>query len=294
MMAPDEKFVSLSKKIAEKGRILIAFSGGVDSAVLAFLSKPQNPLCVFVQHETVSMEELEHAKTTAEKLGLELKVIECSTMDEEFCRNTIERCYHCKKSMIKVLKEYAAKNGINCLAMGVTTSDLKEYRPGIRAGYEEGVWYPFLDFGISKEEVRAYAKQHGLDIAVRPSNACLASRIAYNQKITKELLERVDAAERFLRGLGFNVVRVRVNGNDARIELGREEIVKALNLESFDKISRKLHELGFVHVSLDMDGYRSGSMNEGITQPSLCDRNCAVSLPLSHKSLILHYPNGFG
>ncbi|MEM3396789.1 MAG: ATP-dependent sacrificial sulfur transferase LarE [Thermoplasmata archaeon] len=265
----DEKFRALMEKIAEKGKILIAFSGGVDSVVLAHLSKPVRPLCVFVQDETVSKDEMEYAKTTAEKLGVELKVIEHSTLDEEFCKNTIQRCYHCKKSMIKVLKEFAEKNGIDCIAMGVTTSDFKEYRPGIKAGYEEGIWYPFVEFQISKEDVREYARMHEIEVAEKPANACLASRIAYNQKITRELLEKVAAAEKFLHQLGFKIVRVRVHGNDARIELGSKEIEKALNKECCEKISKKLHELGFVHVSIDLDGYRAGSMNEGITQPPL-------------------------
>ncbi|MEM3492946.1 MAG: ATP-dependent sacrificial sulfur transferase LarE [Thermoplasmata archaeon] len=270
MQAPwNEKFSTLREKIAEKGRILIAFSGGVDSVVLAHLSKQENPLCVLVNDETVSQVEVEHAKSIAEKLGLELKILEHSTMDEEFCKNTVQRCYYCKKSMIRLLKKFAWENGIECIAMGVTTSDLKEYRPGIKAGYEEGIWYPFVDFGISKEDVRAYAREHGLEVAERPANACLASRIAYNQRITKELLAKVEAAERFLHELGFNVVRVRVSGKDARIELGKEEMEKAMSMECFEKISKKLHELGFVHVSLDLDGYRAGSMNEGITQPPL-------------------------
>ncbi|MCX8173448.1 MAG: ATP-dependent sacrificial sulfur transferase LarE [Thermoplasmata archaeon] len=264
-----EKFAALEKKITGQGRILIAFSGGVDSAVLAHLARAENPLCVFVLDETVSKEEYEQAKTTAAGLGVQLQVLEHSIMDEEFCKNTVERCYHCKKAMIGALKEFARKNGINCIAMGITTSDFKEYRPGIKAGYEEGIWYPFVDFGISKEEVREYARKQGLGVAEKPANACLASRIAYNQKITTELLMRVDAAEKFLHGLGFKVVRVRVHGNDARIELGKNEFAKAFSTDLLQRIAKKLHELGFVHVSLDMDGYRPGSMNEGITQPQI-------------------------
>jgi len=266
-----EKFNALMEKVRIKGNLLVAFSGGVDSAVLVHIAKRvlgKNAHAVFVNDETVSAGELEHAKSVAEKLGIELTVLSHNALDEDFCKNTIQRCYHCKKSMIRVLKEFAGEHGIECIAMGVSASDLKEYRPGIRAGFEEGVWYPFLEHGITKEEIRAYAREHELEVSERPANACLASRVAYNQKITPELLRRIDEAERFIKSLGFHVVRVRVHGSDARIELGKDEMHRALSTGMFEKISAFLHALGFVHVSLDLDGYRPGSMNEGITQPA--------------------------
>ncbi len=270
----DEKFAKVREALRERGRLVVAFSGGVDSVVLAHLAmKSADVVCVFVKDETTAEDELIHARNSAGKLGAKFQVLEHSTLDEEFCKNTITRCYHCKKSMIQLLKEFAKQNGIEWIAMGVTTSDFMEYRPGIRAGYEEGVWYPFVEFGISKEDVRAYAKNEGLDVAERPSNACLASRVAYNQKITPDLLEKIAEGERYIRMLGFRVVRVRVHGNDARIEVGKNEIEKILNIQMLSKISAHLHNLGFVHVSLDVDGYRPGSMNEGITQPSLGTRN---------------------
>jgi uncharacterized protein len=180
--------------------------------------------------------------------------------DDEFAKNPVIRCYICKKKSAAVLKNIARENGIKCIADGVNLSDYKDFRPGIQACNEEGIWHPFVESGITKEDIRSLA--HGLGLAIwdKPSSACLSSRIPYGERITEGNLGMVEEAEEYLESLGFRQLRVRTHGQTARIELLKSDAQRALNKR--DEIVLRLKGIGFKYVTLDLEGFRTGSMNE--------------------------------
>jgi uncharacterized protein len=260
-----DKLEDLKTRIAKKGKLLVAYSGGVDSSLLAKVAHDvlgDKALTVILDSETMPRGELENAKVLAEFLGLNYRVAEFSILrEEQFLRNPVTRCYICKKKSAAVLKSIAAEEGISCIADGVNLSDYGDYRPGIAACDEEGIWHPFLDAAISKADIRAMAQGLGLPIWNKPSSACLASRIPYGESITPENLRMVEEAEEYLKSLGFLQLRVRSHGRMARIELLKQDMGRALNCR--DDIARVLKTIGFDYVALDLEGFRSGSMNEG-------------------------------
>lgn len=217
------KLEKIREKIAEKEKIIVAFSGGVDSSLLAKISRDtlgENALCIILDSETLPRSELDHANDLARSLDLKHEVVKCSPLvDEEFLKNSPTRCYYCKKSCFKTLNSIAAERGIKCIADGMNLSDYDDYRPGIAACEEMGIWHPFVDAGISKEDIREIARKIGLQVWNKPSSACLSSRIPYGERITVENLKMVELAEDFLKCLGFGQLRVRAHGNLARIEL---------------------------------------------------------------------------
>jgi uncharacterized protein len=260
-----DKLEDLKKRIAEKGKLLVAYSGGVDSSLLAKVAHDvlgDKALAVILNNETMPRGELENAKELAASLGLNYRVAEFSILREEpFLHNPVTRCYICKKKSAAVLKGIAAEEeGISCIADGVNLSDYGDYRPGIAACDEEGIWHPFVDAAITKEDIRSLAHGLGLPIWNKPSSACLASRIPYGEPITPELLAMVEEAEEYLKSLGFLQLRVRSHGRVARIELLKQDMARALNCR--DEIARVLKTIGFDYVALDLEGFRSGSMNE--------------------------------
>jgi uncharacterized protein len=182
-------------------------------------------------------------------------------MEEQFMQNPVTRCYICKKKSVAVLKSIAEEEDISCIADGVNLSDYGDYRPGIAACDEEGIWHPFVDAAITKEDIRVLAKSLDLSVWNKPSSACLASRIAYGEPITQERLRMVEEAEEYLKSLGFLQLRVRVHGRMARIELLKQDMAKAT--DGSDEIAKMLKAIGFDYVALDLQGFRSGSMNEG-------------------------------
>jgi uncharacterized protein len=259
-----EKLQGLKKKLAEKEKILISFSGGVDSSLLAKVAGDvlgENALCVILDSETMPRSELENAKRLARSLGINYRVARYSIFrDPDFIKNPPNRCYLCKKESAKMLKIVAAEKGISCIADGINLSDCGDYRPGILASNEEGIWHPFMESGLFKEDIREIAKQMGFSFWSKPSSACLASRIPYGDEITGDNLTMVEKAEDHLRGLGFRLVRVRVHGRVARIEVLEEDMDTVLR--SKDKILKELKDAGFKYVALDLQGFRSGSMDE--------------------------------
>jgi uncharacterized protein len=263
-MKQGDKLERLKEKIREKRRLLVAYSGGVDSSLLAGLAQGvlgNSALAVILDSETLPRSELEQAAALAERMGLNYRIAKFPILQHEpFRENPAERCYICKKSSIALLKSIAAGEGISCIADGLNQSDCQDLRPGIAACNEEGIWHPFVDAEMSKEDIRAAARELGLPVWNKPSSACLASRIAYGLPITEEMLGMVEAAEDYLKSLGFGQVRVRADGRSARIELEKQEIGKAL--EKSEEIACRLKALGFGYISLDLQGYRSGSMNE--------------------------------
>lgn len=259
-----EKLQELKRKLAEKGKILISFSGGVDSSLLAKVAGDvlyENAVCVILDSETMPRSELKKAKALAEAFGINCMVAKYSIInDPDFIKNPPNRCYLCKKASARTLKIVAAEKGITCIADGVNLSDFGDYRPGIQASDKEGIWHPFVEAGISKEDIRELAKQMGLSFWDKPSSACLASRIPYGDQITCAKLVIVEKAEDHLKSLGLKQVRVRVHGDVARIEVPEDEMEKVLL--SRDRIARELNAAGFKYVALDLQGFRSGSMNE--------------------------------
>ncbi len=211
--------------------------------------------------ETLPRIELKHAKEFVEGLGCRYEIIKHSELEnEDFIKNPPDRCYYCKNEFAKVLKKAASDRGIKCIADGVNLSDFDEHRPGIKACDEAGIWHPFVDVGITKSDIREMSKELGLSFWGKPSSACLSSRIPYGEAITKDKLLMVERAEEMLIKEGFAQVRVRMHGEIARVELLEDELERALDLR--DIIVKKLKAIGFKYVTLDLEGYRSGSMDE--------------------------------
>jgi uncharacterized protein len=252
-----DKLEDLKTRIAEKGKLLVAYSGGVDSSLLAKVAEEvlcDRALAVILDSRAMPRGELEDAKELAASLGLNYRVAEFSIMmEEQFLQNPVTRCYICKKKSAAVLKSIAEEEGIGCIDYG-------DYRPGIAACDEEGIWHPFVDSAITKEDIRTLAHGLGLPVWNKPSSACLASRIPYGEPITPENLAMVEEAEEYLKSLGFLQLRVRVHGRVARIELLKQDLVRAI--DGSDEIAKTLKTIGFDYVALDLEGFRSGSMNE--------------------------------
>jgi uncharacterized protein len=258
------KLEDLKERIAKKGKLLVAYSGGVDSSLLAKVAHEvlcDKALAVILDSETMPRGELENARELAESLGLNYQVAKFSILrEEQFLQNPVTRCYICKKKFAAVLKSIAEEEGISCIADGVNLSDYGDYRPGIAACDEEGLWHPFVEAHITKEDIRSLAHSLGLPVWNKPSSACLASRIPYGEPITQESLRMVEEAEEYLKSRGFLQLRVRVHGRMARIELLKQDMAKAI--DGCDEMAKMLKAIGFDYVALDLEGFRSGSMNE--------------------------------
>lgn len=263
-MSINDKMRSIENAIVQRTSVLIAFSGGVDSSVLAALAYRalgDRAIAVTADSQTLSPGELQCAKAVANEIGIAHKIISYDELGEPgFANNPVDRCYYCKKGLIRELKNFAAKNDIKSIVEGTNFSDLKGHRPGHRAVIEEEVYNPFVEFEVTKEEIREMARKLGLSVADKPSMACLSSRFPYGQTITADDLVRVGEAENYLRVHGFSVVRVRDHAGIARIEVMPAEMVRFMEIR--EEIVAKFKELGFSYVTLDLRGFRSGSMDE--------------------------------
>lgn len=269
-----EKIEMLKEAIKVRGSAVIAFSGGVDSttlAALAFDVLGEKALAVTVDSPLFPRQQLEIAVQTACEIGIEHKVLPFSQMSiPYFAANTINRCYFCKKALLETLSEFAEKAGYDVVLEGTNASEIQgENRPGHRAIQEAGkkVFSPFVELNVTKEEIREIALSRSLSAAHRPSAACLATRLPYGQPITIEALEKIEKAEEYLFSLGFTQFRVRMHGNLARIETIQKEIEEAFYKRK--KIIKHLKALGFNYVTLDLEGFRSGSMDEPYAQKKL-------------------------
>ncbi len=256
---------TICKAIKSKRSIIIAFSGGVDSSVvtaLAYRALGNKALAVTIDSPLLTRSELDEAKKVAKQIGISHLVVKENELRlPEFAENPRNRCYFCKKNTFKALRKIAEKKGFEIIADGTNLSDLGEYRPGLKAAKEEDVYSPLLEAGLNKVHVRLIAKFLGLPTADKPSNACLASRVPYGQKITSEKINRIAAAESYIKKLtGVKTLRVRDHEGLARIEVGRSER-RLFNEDSMDKITRKLKKFGYRFVTLDLQGYRSGSFD---------------------------------
>ncbi|MGB9175715.1 MAG: ATP-dependent sacrificial sulfur transferase LarE [Methanoregula sp.] len=263
-MTVTEKYEDLRKIIAGYGPMLVAYSGGVDSTLLAAVAREvlgEKTRCVLLESPVVPRAAAAQAQEIARGLGLGLDSIAVPLMKHaEFCKNPADRCYHCKKISAVHLKQRAAELGFACIADGTNVSDTGEHRPGLRASTEEGIVHPFIEARITKEDIRDIARMLNLPVWQKPSAACLASRIPYGDAITASKLQRIEDAEAYLADLGIGQLRVRLHGNLARIEVHKGDAGKILEQQS--AVVRHLKSLGFAYVTLDLEGYRSGSMDE--------------------------------
>jgi len=259
------KYEKLKKRLVELDRVLVAFSGGVDSSLLLAAANEvlgEGVWAVTVKSDLHPQREIDEARALAERLGVRFSIVEIDQLDDgEFIRNTPERCYLCKKKLFKRLKNMAAEKNIKAVLEGSNADDVRDYRPGARAAEELGIHVPLRDAELGKEDIRMISRAVGLPTWNKPSMACLASRIPYHTILTKHRLERVNQAEDMLRGWDFAQVRVRDHGDCARIEVEPSQIARVCAVEYRERIIRGFRNLGYVFVALDLQGYRTGSMD---------------------------------
>ncbi|MDR0835547.1 MAG: ATP-dependent sacrificial sulfur transferase LarE [Tannerella sp.] len=258
-----EKLNALREKIKSYGKLCIAYSGGVDSSFLVHVGYEvlgENALAVLVDSPVLARRDKDNAIDILEKLGIKYEVVvENPFESKEFSENNRMRCYFCKKNNYSLILETAEKYGITLVADGQNADDVQsEHRPGIKAGHEMGVVSPLIECGLTKEDIRRYSKQLGVVTWDKPANACLSSRIPYGESITAEKLSAVEAAEETLRTRGMEGCRVRWHNEIARIEAPRTCFDRILNTK---EIAEEIKALGFKYVTLDIEGFRSGSMN---------------------------------
>ena len=266
------KLDKLKELLLSYKKVIVAYSGGVDSSFLLkccvdFLGRDRT-IAVTAVSPTYTQKELQTAREIAQGLGVIHKIIHTSEVDDpNFKANPQNRCYYCKSELFSHLRLLAKKEGVSFVLDGTNADDLKDYRPGSLAKKELGVCSPLAEANLNKEEIRAASKELGLKTWDAPQMSCLASRFAYGQEIGLEDLSRIEKAEDYIRGLGFKMVRLRhYRLADktllARLEVNKEDVIKIANRQS--PITNRLKELGYNYITLDLEGYRTGSMNEGI------------------------------
>jgi pyridinium-3,5-biscarboxylic acid mononucleotide sulfurtransferase len=267
-MTVQHKWDRLIGLLRDMERVLIAYSGGVDSSLLlkaAVEVLGQNVIAVTADSETYPSGELAEAKEFTDSLGVRHHVLYTDELSsEQFAANTPDRCYFCKKELYGRLRLLAEREGVSWILDGSNVDDLRDYRPGSRAASEFGVRSPLREAGFTKQDVRDCARVLNLPVWDKPSLACLSSRIPYGTSITPAVLKMVQAAEDYLRVLGLNQVRVRHYGDTARIEIDRNDFSMLLEKGVPGRIVSDLKKLGYTYVCLDLEGYRTGSMNESL------------------------------
>lgn len=272
-MALSAKRELLEQLILGLGRTLVAYSGGVDSAYLAYAAHQvlgTDMLAVIADSPSLARVQLEDAIAFAQEQRLPMRVIQTLEMERpEYVRNDAARCFHCKDELFRTMEEFAREHSFTSIAYGVNLDDQGDFRPGQKAASGHHVAAPLLQAGLSKADVRELAQQAGLRVWDKPASACLSSRIEYGRPVTRENLLAVERGEDALRGLGFRQFRVRHHGEIVRIEIGRDELSRALSLEMFAEFSRVFKSLGFLYVTVDAEGFRSGSMNASLPAETL-------------------------
>jgi uncharacterized protein len=261
----DRKRAALEDSVRALGRALVAYSGGVDSAFLAWEMRRvlgSEMLAVIADSLSLARSQLADAMKFAEEQHIPLEVIATSEFERpEYVRNDRLRCFHCKDELFTVMEEMCQKRGFDAIAYGINADDSEDFRPGQIAARQHGIAAPLLDAGLSKREIRELARQAGLRIWDKPASACLSSRLEYGRPVTREALAVVEKGEDALRELGFRQFRVRHHGEIVRIEIAHEEMERALSPQMAAEFARIFKALGFKFVTLDLEGFRSGSMN---------------------------------
>jgi len=253
----------LREYLNSKSDVVVAFSGGVDSSYLAVVASQElgpRALCVMGVSPSVSEYQRKSAIDFADRHGLNLRVVETGEVAKpEYVANNPDRCFHCKSELYSVLG--LIPDASESILDGTNADDLKDFRPGRRAASERGVISPLAEIGFSKMEIRELSKRMGLETWDVPASPCLSSRIAHGTAATPQRLQMVETAEGFLRSLGFLEFRVRVHDEIARVEIARNEIERFLDTDTFEEVATRFKEIGFRFVTLDLEGFRSGSMN---------------------------------
>jgi len=266
MTAVETKLDAARADLADREGVLIAFSGGVDSSVVAAIAHDalgEDAVACTAKSETLPEAELVDANRVADEIGIRHQIVEFSELDsEDFIQNDDERCYHCRSMRLSAMYDEARRLGIDVVCDGTNASDPGEgHRPGLRAVEELDAYSPLLEHDITKEEVREIAREYDLSVADKPSMACLSSRIPTGLEVTEDRLSRVEKAERLLRTWGFEQFRVRDHDGLARIEVGEEEMEVALDPDFVRTARDHIADLGFDHVTLDLHGYQTGSVS---------------------------------
>ena len=262
----DQKMTDLRDRLHSIGSLIIAYSGGVDSAFLAAAAKDVlggRALAVTADSPSLAPSELREAVALAQQIGLNHRVIKTQEVErEDYQANTSNRCFFCKDELYTHLAGFASTEGYACVANGTNVDDLGDFRPGQNAAKKYGVISPLVEAGLRKVEIRELSHDMGLPTWDKPAQACLSSRIPYGNRVTVEALTRIGKAEEHLRSLGFRQLRVRHHDTVARIEVGPEDFTALLADEVRQDISRHFRSIGYAYVTMDLDGFRSGSMNE--------------------------------
>jgi len=272
----DSKRASLQEQLRTLGRTLVAYSGGVDSAYLAWAAHQalgDNMLAVIADSPSLARTQLADAVAFSSEQSIPLEVIPTGELDRpEYVRNDAQRCFFCKDELFTLMEDLRAARGFDTIAYGVNLDDQGDFRPGQKAASTHHVVAPLLDAGLGKEAIRALARSAGLRIWDKPASACLSSRIEYGRPVTREALAVVEKGEDAVRALGFRQFRVRHHGEIVRIEIAREELVRALDPAMAAEFTRIFKALGFKFVTLDLEGFRSGSMNALLSAEELFRR----------------------
>lgn len=260
-----QKSATLDAELRSIGRTLIAYSGGIDSAFLAWAAHRvlgADLLAVIADSPSLARFQLHDATAFAREQGIPLQIIQTQELARpEYVRNDASRCFHCKDELFAVMEQFAAAHNFQTIAYGVNLDDQGDFRPGQSAAAQHKIAAPLLKAGLRKQDIRDLAREAGLRIWDKPASACLSSRIEYGREVTPEALAAVERGEDALRELGFRQFRVRHHGEIVRIEISREEMSRALSAEMAAEFTRIFKALGFKFVTLDLEGFRSGSMN---------------------------------
>ncbi|UCD52458.1 MAG: ATP-dependent sacrificial sulfur transferase LarE [Phycisphaerales bacterium] len=270
-MSLEDKYNALQAILRDLGKVLVAYSGGVDSTLLLKVAAEtlgaDNVLACISVGVVQPKGQHEAARKLAREVGVELVAVEPNDLnDPKFTANTPQRCFHCKRNICKALLELAAEKGLDHVVFGTNADDASDFRPGNRALESFGIRSPLAEVGLTKSDIRQLSRQFGLSTAEMPANPCLVSRLEYHLPITEERLHQIDEAERLLRRLGFKECRVRHHNTIARIEVCAQDIAKIIAEPVRTKVLDTLKALGFGFVTVDLQGFRSGSLNESLSE----------------------------
>jgi uncharacterized protein len=270
------KLRALEARLEELGSLMVAYSGGVDSAFLAATAHRvlgDHMLAVLADSPSLARRDFEQACEFAREQKIPLRIVETGELERpEYQRNDANRCFHCKDTLFAAMEVLGPKLGFERIAYGMNADDTRDYRPGQRAAEEHAVLAPLAEAGLKKMEIRALSKAAGYPLWDRPAAPCLSSRVEYGRAVTREILEQVEKGEESMRQLGFRELRVRHHGELARVEIARAELPRALSMEMLDAITAALKQAGFQYVTLDCSGFRSGSLNDLLPAEVLAKR----------------------
>ena len=265
----DQKFGRLREILASRAGLVVAYSGGVDSAFLAWTAHQAlggEMIAVIADSASLARTHLEDALAFARERGIPVEVVETKEVeDPAYIRNDAMRCFHCKDELFTVLESYREARGFDAIAYGVNADDEGDFRPGQQAARQHHILAPLLEAGLTKSEIRELAQRANLRVWDKPASACLSSRIEYGRPVTPEALSVIERGEDALRAMGFRQFRVRHHGEIVRIEIAREELPRALTQDMAREFTTVFKGLGFKFVTLDLEGFRSGSMNQLLT-----------------------------